>query len=88
MVFLAEGSQIRLAFALTRQVGGAVVRNRIRRRLRAILANLARQDQVPPGVLLVSARPEALQRRPDELRDDVIHLLAALDARRHRSGAR
>jgi RNase P protein component len=33
-----------VAFALPRRVGGAVVRNRIRRRLRVVLTDLARSD--------------------------------------------
>ena len=39
--------QPRFAFAIPRSVGSAVVRNRIKRRLRAILVDL---DQTPPGL--------------------------------------
>ncbi|WP_371748986.1 ribonuclease P protein component [Aquihabitans sp. G128] len=40
----------RVAYAITKRVGGAVVRNRLRRRLRAICADLARPGPValPP----------------------------------------
>ncbi|MFN8017365.1 MAG: ribonuclease P protein component [Acidimicrobiales bacterium] len=78
----AVGTQV--AYALTKRVGGAVERNRLRRRLRAVLAELARGPEglVPPGVLLVSAGPEALDRSPKELRNDVVHVLEALAARR------
>lgn len=85
----ADAAGTRVAFAVTKRVGGAVDRNRIRRRLRAVLAELAARDDgsVPPGVLLVSAGPEASDRTPEELRNDVMRLLAALEARRFGGGA-
>ena len=45
----------RVAFAVGRRVGGAVVRNRLRRRLR----ELARASSLPGGAWLVSAAPAA-----------------------------
>ncbi len=45
----------RVAFAIGRRVGGAVVRNRLRRRLR----ELARASALPGGAWLVSAGPAA-----------------------------
>lgn len=48
-------SEVRLGFAIGRKVGGAVVRNRLRRRLRAAVAELG----PPPGAYLLIARPEA-----------------------------
>jgi ribonuclease P protein component len=47
----------RCAFAIGRAVGGAVVRNRLRRRLRAVLATLV--PPLPPGDYLVGATPAA-----------------------------
>jgi ribonuclease P protein component len=44
-----------VAFAIGRRVGGAVVRNRLRRRLR----ELARASSLPGGAWLVSAAPGA-----------------------------
>jgi ribonuclease P protein component len=77
----------RVAYAITKRVGSAVVRNRLRRRLRAIVSDLARSDAtpVPNGAILISAGPEAVPRSPDELRNDVVSLLDALAARRHRA---
>ncbi len=76
----------RVAFAVTKRVGSAVVRNRVRRRLRAIVADLARggDGRVPSGALLIAAGPDATRRDPDELRNDVVTLLDALETRRHR----
>jgi ribonuclease P protein component len=44
----------RVAFAIGKPVGDAVVRNRIRRRLRAALRTLAVTGRVPAGTYLVS----------------------------------
>jgi len=44
-----------VAFAIGRSVGHAVTRNRLRRRLRALLADI----DLPPGLFLVGARPAA-----------------------------
>ena len=47
--------EARVAFAVGRRVGSAVVRNRVRRRLRAA----ARELDPRPGAYLVAANPEA-----------------------------
>lgn len=53
----------RVAFAIGRSVGNAVVRNRLRRRCRAVLHQIeaGRLGELPlaPGTYLLSARPEA-----------------------------
>lgn len=56
----------RLAFAIGRSVGTAVVRNRIRRRLRALFTELA--PELRPGTYLVSAGPAAATLDYGELR--------------------
>jgi ribonuclease P protein component len=48
--------EARVAFAVGRRVGPAVVRNRVRRRLRSA----AREFDLQPGAYLVSADPEAV----------------------------
>jgi ribonuclease P protein component len=71
----AEGAPergVRLAFAVGRPVGTAVVRNRVRRRLRAAFAEL----DPAPGTYLLSAAPAAAHRSYAELRHDVAAGLA------------
>jgi ribonuclease P protein component len=60
------------AFAIGRAVGPAVVRNRLRRRLRAAMAELA----PPPGTYLIAVGPEAAQRSYDDLRAELAAALA------------
>jgi ribonuclease P protein component len=57
----------RTAFAVGRSVGSAVIRNRVRRRLRALLAEEARAG-LPGGWYLVGATPAAATATFDELR--------------------
>jgi ribonuclease P protein component len=62
VTFLAQdAAEARAAFAISRKVGGAVVRNRVRRRLRAILQEIERGDAgaLAPGAYLISVRPQA-----------------------------
>ncbi len=62
----AGGSPVpAVAFAVGKPVGTAVDRNRLRRRLRAIIA----QADPPPGTYLVSAGPAARTLSDQELRD-------------------
>jgi ribonuclease P protein component len=56
----------RIAYALSRRVGNAVVRNRIRRRLRSVFAAIDREHAAgagafPPGTYLVSATTAAAE---------------------------
>ena len=67
----------RVAFAIGRPTGNAVVRNRVRRRLRAAAA----ATPPPPGLYLVRAGPDATAIRFDELST---HLASAVDAANRR----
>ncbi len=49
----------RVAYAIGRPIGGAVVRNRVRRRLRALVVAEASRQPLAPGYYLVGARPGA-----------------------------
>jgi ribonuclease P protein component len=63
-----------VAYAIGKRVGGAVVRNRLRRRLRVIAAAAA----LPPGASLVSARPDAADLSFDDLKALVSQAVHAL----------
>ena len=66
----------RVAYAVGRRAGGAVVRNRIRRRLRAVLRELS--DELVPGAYLVGAGAEAASLSYGELRATVSEALRAV----------
>ena len=68
----------RVAFAIGRRVGGAVERNRLRRRLRAALAEF----DLAPGSYLVAAGPEAAHLSWTELRTALAEALGLLAERR------
>jgi ribonuclease P protein component len=69
----------RVAFAIARRLGTAVARNRLRRRLRALLAS--RAAELPPGLYLIGARPAAMSAGFTRLAADVELLLARLAVR-------
>lgn len=78
VVHVADGvPPARVAYAVSKKVGGAVVRNRVRRRLRPLMADLEASDQLPPGAYLVGVRPDVVDLTPAGLRR---HLTAALQA--------
>jgi ribonuclease P protein component len=60
-----------VAYSVPRAVGIAVVRNRVRRRLRALVARAAADGALPPGSYLVTARPPAGERTSAELDRDL-----------------
>ena len=66
----------RVAYAVGRRVGGAAVRNRVRRRLRAIVGDL--RPPLGPGAWLIGAAPEVATLSYDELKTTVAEALAAL----------
>jgi ribonuclease P protein component len=61
------GDAAGLAFAVPRRVGGAVVRNRLRRQLRAIAKDIDRRTPVPPAWYLVVVHPGAADHSFDSL---------------------
>jgi ribonuclease P protein component len=69
----------RVAYAIGRKAGGAVVRNRIRRRLRAITREVG--AQLRPGAYLFGANAAAASLSYGDLRATVCHALGALHRR-------
>jgi ribonuclease P protein component len=69
----------RIAFAIGRRLGTAVARNRLRRRVRALL--VSRAGELPAGLYLVGARPAAMSAGFARLATDVDVLLDRLAAR-------
>ena len=67
----------RVAYAIGKQVGGATVRNRVRRRLREIVRNLERP--LGPGAWLIGATPEVAKLSYGELKAAVAEAVGALD---------
>lgn len=61
----------RVAYALGRALGPAVVRNRVRRRLRAMLQRVSSDAGLPPGTYLFGAQPTAATRSFIELQFDL-----------------
>src|SRR5688500_19354240 len=56
-----EAPSPRVAYGISRKVGNAVVRNRTRRRLRAIVHQLdGSPEGLPPGTYLVTTRPDVV----------------------------
>ncbi|MGH9272832.1 MAG: ribonuclease P protein component [Ilumatobacteraceae bacterium] len=79
----------RVAFAIGRVVGTAVRRNRLRRRLRAILHSCAGPSgPLHHGALLVGAVPGAAERSFEQLRGEVVRLLDDLALPRPHGGRR
>jgi ribonuclease P protein component len=70
----------RVGFVVSKAVGGAVVRNRTKRRLRALMA--ARVDSLPTGVdVVIRANPVAAQASSTSLGVDLDSLLARVTTR-------
>jgi ribonuclease P protein component len=66
-----------VAYAIGRKVGSAVERNRLRRRLRAIVRELA--PQIRPGAYLIRVAPEAAQLSHTELVTNVTEAIQAVN---------
>lgn len=62
-------SSIRVGFITTKRLGGAVIRNQMRRRMRALIHESG--DQIAPGHFLVLiARQGAVEASPEALRKE------------------
>ncbi|MFZ9015430.1 MAG: ribonuclease P protein component [Ilumatobacteraceae bacterium] len=72
----SEASSTSVAYAIPRGYGSAVRRNRLRRRLRALLAETDRHESLPPGVLLIGPhRHVSAELTFGEVRNDLERLI-------------
>nr|WP_081625171.1 ribonuclease P protein component [Hyphomicrobium denitrificans] len=73
-----NGGTARFGFTITKKIGNAVTRNRIRRRLKAAFAAAASQHARPSCDYVIVARHAALDRPFATLLEDVARAFAAL----------
>ncbi len=78
--FTPGGDEARVAYAIGRNAGGAVRRNRIRRRLRAVVAELDRAGALAPGAYLIGAGAAVVSLPPADLRDALATLVDEVGA--------
>ena len=74
----------RVGFAVGRRTGSAVVRNKLRRRLRAVMRELSdprRQPSFPRGDYLIRPRPGAVNAAFSQLRRDAEQVLERIRLR-------
>lgn len=69
-----------MAFALGRALGPAVTRNRLRRQLRALCRDLDRRSELPPGLLLIGATPQAIELTFEQLEMELRSMVLQLTA--------
>ncbi|MAW92531.1 MAG: ribonuclease P protein component [Acidimicrobiaceae bacterium] len=79
VVFLSDGSDIpSLAFSITRKVGSAVIRNKIRRQLREEFRRLYVLDpeSIQPGSYLIRIKPEPWKtKNPQKILEEALKKL-------------
>jgi len=77
----------RVGFTVTKKLGGAVLRNRIRRRLKEALRLSADLEARPDHDYVVMAQKEALGRRFDLLRADLARAFSLVHSSASRAGS-
>ena len=73
MIFLPS-NELKFAFVVSKKVGNAVVRNKIKRRLRAI----SRELNIKNGIYLYLAKPNIKELKFDILKQDIEKCLLQL----------
>jgi ribonuclease P protein component len=72
-----RAGSVRVAFSIGRPVGNAVVRNRVRRRLREILRSVDASAPLPTGRYLILVSPGAASSTFEELHHHLDELLTS-----------
>lgn len=73
-------SLIRVGFTTSKKVGNAVIRNRVRRRLRALADQIIPQNSKPGVDIVLIGRASTAKRSFDALERDLMKCLKKLDA--------
>jgi ribonuclease P protein component len=73
-----ESTDIRLGITITKKVGNAVVRNRMRRRFRALAQEMLGQNAQPGADHILIGRDTGIERDFGALRSDMIKALGKL----------
>ena len=68
-----------VAFSISRKVGNAVVRNRIRRRLRAVMNEIVGERPTRVHAAMIVVYPSAVGRTYAELRDQLVETMTNID---------
>lgn len=73
--FYLPTKELRFGFVVSKKVGNAVTRNRIKRKFRVI----ARELSFETGSFIFLAKPEIVSLDYSEIKDDIIKLLKKID---------
>jgi ribonuclease P protein component len=73
VMLAAPGRELKVGFSVSKKVGNAVTRNKVRRRLRECVRPLL--GDVKTGLYVIVARPSAAEAAFDALKKDVRYLL-------------
>ena len=76
----------RLGITASRKVGKAVVRHRLKRRIKEIYRRWKDRGQLPPLDLIIHLKPEAGRSDFPELRSELLRLLSGVRERREPAG--